>query len=145
MILVRESEDEKDTAREVRALRKVARQREWKVKEVCKEPFSGAPEAPLKGMDRVRELVENGKVAKVIVDEVSRIGRRNATALDFLHFLEQHKVSLYWDAQEAETLQANCKRSQKGALVFALLEEMAGAERQTIVDRTKAGPGRCSG
>ena len=123
-------------ARQIRELRKVARQRGWRVKEVIQESSEFDRN---KELDRVKELVDAGKVTKVIVDEVSRIDRRNAAALEFLHFLDQHKVSLYWHSQEIETLQANGKRSQKGAIIFALLEEMARAEREDRVERTKAG------
>ena len=140
VILVRVSDNERETARQIRELRKVARQRGWKVVEVCEEPISGAPEADRhKGLDRIRELVEAGTVTKVMVDEVSRIGRRNSLALEFLQFLEQHKVSLYWHTQGIETILANGMRNQKAAIVFDLLEEMARAEREAIVERTKTG------
>ena len=136
VILVRASHDEKEKARQIRELRKVARQRGWRVKEVIQESLETDRN---KELDRVKKLVEAGKVTKVIVDEVSRIGRRNAAVLEFMLFLEQHQVSLYWHTHSIETLQANGKRSAKAAVVFDLLEEMAGAERQAIVDRTKSG------
>jgi len=141
VILVRASDNEKETQRQIRELRKVARQRGWKVVKVCEEPISPGPEADerAQGLNLVRELVEDGKVTKVMVDEVSGIGRRNSQALEFLQFLEQHKVSLYWHSQEIETRQTNGKRSQKAEIVFALLEEMARAERAAIVERTKVG------
>jgi DNA invertase Pin-like site-specific DNA recombinase len=138
-ILVRVSDNEKETTRQIRELRKIARQRGWKVVEVCKEPTGPEPEERTQGADRVRELVEKGNVTKVMVDEMSPIGRRSAAALEFLQFLEQRKVSLYWHSQEIETLQANGKRSAKAVIVFTLLDEMARAEREAIVERTKIG------
>ena len=141
VILVRVSDNEKETLRQIRELRKVARQRGWKVVEVCQEPISPGPEAEerAQGVARVRELVEKGNVTQVMVDDVSRIGRRNSLVLGFLQFLEQHNASLYWHSQEIETRQANGKRNQKAAIVVALLEEMARAEREAIVERTKTG------
>ena len=139
IILVRASNDEKETARRVGALRKVARERGWKVVEVYEELAQGAPEARSACLDRVAELVESGKVTKVIVDEISRIGRRNAAVLKFLNFLDQHKASLYWHAQEIETRLANGKLSQKASVVYALLEEMSRIEQKDFGERTRIG------
>ena len=139
VILARVSDNERESARQIRELRKVARLREWKVVEVCKEPIGGTHESDRPtGLNRVKELVETGAVTKVLVDEVSRIGLRNAAALEFLLFLEQHNVSLYWHTQGIDTLLANGKRNQKASIVFALLEEMARAEREDRVERSKA-------
>lgn len=139
-ILVRVSTKKQETDRQIHELEKVAASRGWNLVEVCEEQISGTAEADHRsGLNRVRELVESGTVKKVLVHEVSRIARRNSVAHDFLEFLDTHGASLYWHAQGIETLLPNGKRNPAAGIMFALLAEMARAERETLVERIKSG------
>ncbi len=53
--------------------------------------------------------------------------------------LTEHGVSLYWHQQGIETLLANGKRNLAAGLIFALLSEMARAERETLSERVRSG------
>ncbi len=140
VILVRVSTRKQETARQVTELRAVAEQKGWTVAEVCEEEMSGTMDASERhGLARVRALVQAGAVRKVMVHEVSRVARRNSVAHEFLEFLDQHGVSLYWHAQSIETLLPSGKRNPAASLMFSLLSEMARAERETIVERIKSG------
>lgn len=140
VILVRVSTKQQETVRQIRELKRTAALREWHVIEVCEEQISGDADVDSrKGLNRVKELVEAGFVGKVMVHEVSRVARRNSVAHEFLEFLDQHKVSLYWHQQGIETLLPNGKRNPAAAIMFALLAEMARAERETLVERIKSG------
>lgn len=139
-ILVRVSTKKQETARQVSDLRAVAASKGWEVIEIAEELVSGTKDASERtGLTHVRELVEAGKVKKVLVHEVSRLARRNSVAHEFLEFLDSHGVSLYWHAQGIETLLPNGKRNPAASIMFSLLAEMARAERETMVERINSG------
>ena len=78
-------------------------------------------------------------IKKVLVHEVSRLARRNSVAHGFIETLEELKVSLYWHQQGIETLLPNGKRNPAAGIMFALLAEMARAERETLSERIRSG------
>ena len=53
--------------------------------------------------------------------------------------LEELGVSLYWHQQGIETLLPNGRRNPAAGIMFALLAEMARAERETLSERIKSG------
>src|SRR6201982_1607906 len=104
-ILVRVSTSKQETARQLAELTHYADSKGYSVVEVCKETISGNADADERhGLRRVEELAEAGKIKKVLVHEVSRIARRNSVAHRFVEKLEACGVSLYWHAQNIETL-----------------------------------------
>lgn len=98
-----------------------------------------AEESLRHGLQRIEELARAGLIRKVLVHEVSRLARRSSVAHGFVERLEELGVSLYWHQQGIETLLPNGKRNPAAAIMFALLAEMARAERETLSDRIKSG------
>lgn len=84
-------------------------------------------------------MARAGMIRKVLVHEVSRLARRNSIAHGFIETLDAFGVSLYWHQQGIETLLPNGKRSPATGIMFALLAEMARAERETLSERIKSG------
>src|SRR5207248_1898916 len=83
----------------------------YEVVEICRETVSGrAADDDRHGLRHVEALAQLGKVRKVLVHEISRLGRKNSVAHRFVETLEECGVSLYWHAQGIETLLANGKR-----------------------------------
>lgn len=139
-ILVRVSTNKQETDRQVAELQEYASAKGYEVVEVCEEIISGATGADERlGLLRVEELAASGAIRKVLVHEVSRLARRNSVAHAFVEYLEDVGVSLYWHQQRIETLLPNGKRNPAAAIMFALLSEMARAERETLSDRIKSG------
>jgi len=139
-VLVRVSTSRQEVTRQVSELRSYAETKGCKVVEVCEEQVSGmAEESARHGLLRVEELAREGAIRKVLVHEVSRLARRNSVAHAFVERLEEHGVSLYWHQQGIETLLPNGKRNPAAAIMFALLAEMARAERETLSERIKSG------
>ena len=87
----------------------------------------------------VEALATEGKVKKVLVQEISRIARRNSVVHQFVEMLEEHGVSLYWHAQGTETFLPNGKRNPAAGIMLALLAEMARSEFETLRERIKSG------
>ena len=140
-ILVRVSTSKQETSRQVSELREVAKTRGWRVVAVCEESgvSGGAHEDERHGLQDVVELATAGKIKKVLVHEVSRLGRRNSIVHKFVETLEELRVSLYWHAQGIETLLANGKRNPAASIMLALLAEMARNETETLRERINSG------
>jgi DNA invertase Pin-like site-specific DNA recombinase len=137
-ILVRVSTAKQETDRQIAELEAVACAKGWQVVEVVREQVSGNSRQRA-GLDRVLLLADSGEISKVLVHEVSRVARRNSVAHSFLDRLDDLGVSLYWHSQGIETRLANGKRNPAAGIMFALLAEMARAERETLIERTKSG------
>jgi DNA invertase Pin-like site-specific DNA recombinase len=139
-IIVFVSTSKQETARQLSELEAVAKAKDWRVVEVCKETVSGSADIQNRpALQRVLQLAAEGTIKKVLVHEVSRVARRPSVALTFVEMLESHGVSLYWNAQAIETLMPNGKRNPAAAIMLALLSEMARAEKETLVERIKSG------
>ncbi|MBL9143897.1 MAG: recombinase family protein [Verrucomicrobiaceae bacterium] len=140
-ILVRVSTNKQDTTRQVSELRALAEVKGWNVVEVCREEgVSGrAAEDERHGLKRAEALASSGKVKRILVHEVSRLGRRSSIVHAFVERLEESRVSLYWHAQGIETLLANGKRNPAASIMLALLAEMARSETETLRERINSG------
>jgi DNA invertase Pin-like site-specific DNA recombinase len=139
-ILVRVSTAKQETARQISELRQYADGKGYEVLEVCEETISGsAQEDQRHGLRRAEHLARQGKIKKVLVHEVSRIARRNSVAHRFVETLEECGVSLYWHAQNIETLLSSGKRNPAAGIMLALLAEMARNELETLRERIKSG------
>jgi DNA invertase Pin-like site-specific DNA recombinase len=137
-ILVRVSTNKQDTDRQTTELTAAAESKGWHVVEVIAETVSGSSKTR-PGLARALELARAGAIRKVLVHEVSRIGRRNSVVHGFIEDLTDSKVSLYWHAQGIETLLDNGKTNPATAIMLALLAEMARAEKETLVERINSG------
>jgi DNA invertase Pin-like site-specific DNA recombinase len=139
-ILVRVSTAKQETDRQVSELQAHATAKGYRVVEVCRECVSGgAAESERDGLKQVLALARAGSIKKVRVHEVSRLARRNSVAHRFLEELDEREVSLYWHQQGIETLLPSGKRNPAAGIMFALLAEMARAERETLRARIKSG------
>lgn len=139
-IIVRVSTSKQETARQVQELEKLAKDRGWRVVEVCQETISGSAKMEERpGLMRALELAQAGSIKKVLVHEISRVARRSSVAHTFVEKLEECGVSLYWHAHNIETLLASGKRNPAAAIMLALLAEMARAEKDTLKERILSG------
>ena len=139
-ILVRVSTLKQENDRQITELQTYAASKGYEVVEICEEKVSGnADEIDRHGLHRAEELARAGTIKKVLVHEVSRLARRNSIAHGFIETLENPGVSLYWHQQGIETLLPNGKRNPAAGIMFALLAEMARAERETLSERIKSG------
>lgn len=140
-ILVRVSTKRQETERQVHELRAVAEARGWEVIEVVEEDgVSGAAkDADRHGLARVEELAASCAIRKVLVHEVSRVGRRPAVVHALVERLHAAGVSLYWHAQRVETLLPDGRRNPAAGMMLAILAEMALAERETLRERILSG------
>jgi len=123
-ILVRVSTAKQETTRQVSELQPVVEAKGWQVVAVCEEQaVSGrADQDQRHGLKKVERLARAGKIKKVLVHEISRLGRRNSIAHSFIEMLQEVGVSRYWHAQVIETMMANGRRNTSAVLLGLLVE-----------------------
>lgn len=139
-LLVRVSTVKQETDRQIHELEAAALASGWDVVEVIEETGISRRDSIDKrhGLARALHLAKTGAIRKVLVHEVSRIGRP-AIVHPFVETLHQHKVSLYWHSQRVETLLPDGRRSQAAGVMLALFSELAHAEVETLSERTRSG------
>jgi DNA invertase Pin-like site-specific DNA recombinase len=140
VVLVRVSTVKQETGCQISELRSYAKVKGYDVVEICRETISGTANGDERhGLKRAEALAIEGKIKKVLVHEISRLARRNSVAHHFVETLEECGVSLYWHAQQIETLLPNGKRNPSAGIMLALLAEMARSEVETLRERIKSG------
>lgn len=139
-ILVRTSTSRQETFRQIHELQEYAKAQSYEVVEVLQETISGkADQTEREGLIRCEELARTGKIKKVLVHEVSRIARRNSIAHKFVETMEDFGVSVYWRAQNLETLLPNGKRSHAAGIMLAIMAEAARNEVEVLSMRVSSG------
>lgn len=130
------------TERQVTELRKFAIDRGYTVCMVFKEKISGRKA----NLDRpvllnCLEYCTNlqNKVDMLLVTEISRLGRSTLELLKALDTLHRHKVSVYIQNLNIETLLPDKTVNPLSSLITTLLGELAAMERQNILDRLNSG------
>jgi len=139
-ILVRTSTSRQETFRQIHELQDYAASQGYEVVEILRETISGkADQSEREGLIRCEELARSGKIKKVLIHEVSRIARRNSIAHKFVETMEDFGVSVYWKAQNLETLLPNGKRNPAAGIMLALMAEMARNEIEVLSMRVRSG------
>lgn len=139
-ILVRVSTQKQETDRQKAELLAVAEKNDWSTIEVFEEHGVSRRASPESrhNLAAILALAESGKIKKLLIHEVSRLGRP-AVVHPFVEKLHEHGVSLYWHAQRIETLLPGGKRNPAAGIMLAVLSEMAHAEIETLSERVKSG------
>lgn len=142
-IFVRVSTKHQDTARQVDDLKQLCQKQGWEVVATVTEKISGTTKnSQRSGLKQLLELVENQQVDKVVVSEVSRLGRNTREVLEIVESLSKRKVSLYIQNHNLETLTPSGKVNSMAKFMLTLLAEFARMERETLIERTISGQRR---
>lgn len=139
VIFVRVSKREQDYQRQLEDLRAVAQSQSVQVVAEISEKISGVRSN--KERDGIQELLvlsRRGAIQKVLVCEVSRLGRSTVEVLQVVDELTKLGVSIYVQNFGIETLQ-NGKRNPVAQFMFTLLAEFARLERETLRERILSG------
>lgn len=75
----------------------------------------------------------------LLLSEISRLGRSTLEILKALDILHTHKVCVYIQNLNLETLRPDKTVNPLSSLVTTLLGELAAMERQGIIDRLNSG------
>jgi DNA invertase Pin-like site-specific DNA recombinase len=139
-IFVRVSKQSQDYERQVADLSAYAQKQGYEVVRVIAEKVSGAKRnADREGLQELLRLAASKAIQKVLVTEVSRLGRKTSDVLHVLEELTENGVSVYAHNYGLETLTPQGKRNPVASLLFTFLAEFSRLERETLVERINSG------
>lgn len=140
VILARVSTDKQEYNRQVVELTDYCDKMGYEVMRVFANKVSGAK----KNEDRseIMEMlayVEENKIDKVCVLEISRLGRNTLEALKVIELLNEKKICLFIKNYNLETLDAKGNVNPITSLICTILLEISSMERHTIIERMASG------
>lgn len=140
VIFTRVSKSIQDYQRQIADLTQHAQTRGWKVIQVIAEKITGVKDNDEReGIHQLLELCQQRKIDKVLITEVSRLGRRPSQTHQVLETLTQQQVSIYIAQYNIETLLPTGKLNPAASMIFSITADMARQERETLIERIVSG------
>jgi DNA invertase Pin-like site-specific DNA recombinase len=140
VIFSRVSTSGQDFQRQTTELSEYALKMGYSVLGVFEEKISGGK----KNEDRPKlvemiDYVKSNQVDKVLVWELSRLGRNTIQVLQTIELFNSHCISLFIKNFNIETLDQNCKPNLMSNFMIQILTSVSEMERSTIRQRMKSG------
>ena len=140
VIFARVSTSVQEYARQVKELTALANGNGWSIESVFAEKISGAKS----NAERIELLnminyVEANHIDKVLVTELSRLGRDTLQVLEVIQLLNERGISLYIQNYNIETMTKEGKVNAMSQFLITILAEVARMERKTIRERVESG------
>lgn len=140
VLFSRVSTNVQDYERQVNELTNLAQNNGWIIAGSFAEKISGAK----KNSERTEllhmiEFIEKNNVDKVLVSELSRLGRDTLQVLEVIEMLNGKGISLYIQNYNIETLTKEGKVNPMSQFLITILAEVARMERKTIKERMDSG------
>ena len=140
VILARVSTDKQLYERQVVQMEQYCKSVGWDVAKVFANKVSGTK----RNEDRpeiveMLQYIEENKIDKVCVLEISRLGRNTLEALKVIELLNEKKICLFIKNYNLETLDAKGNVNPITSLICTILLEISSMERHTIIDRMSSG------
>lgn len=129
-----------DYERQINDLQALAATNNWTVEATFAEKVSGAK----KNTERIElmnmiDYINSHKINKVLVSELSRLGRDTLQVLQAIEILNQNGVSVYIQNYNIETLTSEGNINPMSQFLITILAEVARMERKTIRERVASG------
>jgi len=129
-----------DYQRQINDLTTYAVNNQMTIESVFAEKISGAK----KNQDRQElmkmiDYVNVNQIDKVLVTELSRLGRDTLQVLQAIEILNQNKISLFIQNYNIETLTSEKEINPMSQFLITILAEVARMERKTIRERVASG------
>lgn len=132
--------DKQTTTRQVNDLRDLCTANAWTIAATITEHVSGAKvNDDRAGLQELFALAERRQIKKVIITEVSRIGRNVSESVQIIDRLTACGVSLYIQNIGMETLLADGKPNFMFKPILLTLVGFAEMERELLRERIKSG------
>ena len=140
VIYSRVSTQGQDYSRQIDELQAYAVSHSWIVSAIFSEKISGAKKNNERlGLSRMMDYICAHQVDKVLIWELSRLGRNTIEVLKTIELLNEAKVSLFIKNYNIETLDADGKPNVMAQFLITILAEIARMERSTIKERMDSG------
>ena len=137
---VSSTNDRQSYDRQINDLTQLASSLNYQVSAVFAEKVSGAKKnIERKELLNMIEYVNSNRIDKVMVTELSRLGRDTLQVLQTIEILNQNKISLYIQNYNIETLTDEKQINPMSQFLITILAEVARMERKTIENRLASG------
>lgn len=132
--------DRQTTTRQVNDLRDLCANQSWTVAHVITEHVSGAKTNDVReGVQQLFDLATRRAVQKVVITEISRIGRNVSESVQIIDRLTAAGVSLYIQNIGMETLLADGRPNFMFKPILLTLVGFAEMERELLRERIRSG------
>lgn len=140
VIFARVSTSSQEYERQVNELMVLANGNAWSVEAIFAEKVSGAKSNSERAeLIRMVNYIESNHIDKVLVSELSRLGRDTLQVLEVIEMLNDKGISLYIQNYNIETLTKEGKVNAMSQFLITILAEVARMERKTIRERVESG------
>ena len=140
VIFARVSTSSQEYERQVNELMALANGNAWSVEAIFAEKVSGAKSNSERAeLIRMVNYIESNHIDKVLVTELSRLGRDTLQVLEVIEKLNGKGISLYIQNYNIETLTKEGKVNAMSQFLITILAEVARMERKTIRERVESG------
>ena len=132
--------DRQDTARQVRDLELLAKQRNMKVAKIYEEHISGAKKTQERPI--LRECLEycfSNSVDILLISELSRLGRNVDDVLANVRLCKEKHLNVYFQKEQLSIFDASGKEHPFLTIFIAVLGTCAQMERENIKFRLNSG------
>ena len=139
VLLCRVSTNHQDYHRQIAELTEFSNHQGWKIEKVFANKISGTRK--IEERSEIQEMiayVREHAIDKVLVLEISRLGRNTLEALKVIQTLNDAGICLHVKNYNLETI-VNGKINSVASLICTILLEVAQMERLTIVERMTSG------
>ncbi|WP_159473510.1 recombinase family protein [Dyadobacter sp. 3J3] len=140
VIFSRVSKNVQNYQRQIDDLKAYAEKQGWTISRIIAEKISGSKSNDdREGIGELLAAAKKGEIQKVLVSEVSRLGRRPSQTHQVLEELTNLKISLYIHQFNIETLLPNGKLNPAASMIFSITADLARQERETHIERIISG------
>lgn len=139
-IYTRVSKESGDLQRQIDELTNYAKNQGYIIIDTISEKISGGlKNVDRNGLQKLMELVKAKSIDKILIWELSRIGRNSFEVAKIINELNENKVSLYVKNYNLETLNADGSINPMAKFMVSILSEFAENERLNIKMRLESG------
>lgn len=140
VIFARVSTNVQEYERQVNELTALANRNGWSVEATFAEKVSGAKKnVEREELAKMVEFIKSNSIDKVLVTELSRLGRDTLQVLEVIEMFNHEGISLYIQNYNIETLTAQGEVNTMSQFLITILAEVARMERKTIRERVESG------
>ena len=130
---VSSSNGTQDYQRQINDLTTFASQNNYEIVKVFAEQVSGAKKnSERTALMKLIDFVHSNDIDKVLITELSRLGRDTLQTLQAIELLNQNKISLYIQNYNIETLTSDKEINPMSQFLITILSEVSRMERKTI-------------
>ena len=139
----RVSTSNQDYKRQIEELREFCSKMNWTIRKEFSEVVSGGLETKDRPvLTESIQHVKSNKIDKVVVWDVSRLGRNTLEVLKTIQIFTENKISLYIKNYNLETLDVDGKTNPLTNFMISILLSVSNLERSQIKERMVSGYNR---